>query len=90
MKWEGFHLCRPRVYADRVCLPVHIGHPGDRVRLPVHADRPGDKVRLPVHAGTTSPTMPVVRATGPLVSTLPELVSTHCAKTAQKVFWEGL
>ncbi|MQM00173.1 hypothetical protein Taro_032904 [Colocasia esculenta] len=27
---------------------------------------------------------------GPLVSTLPELVSTHCPKTAQKVFWKGL
>ncbi|MQL83255.1 hypothetical protein Taro_015728 [Colocasia esculenta] len=26
---------------------------------------------------------------GPLVSTLPDLVSTHCPKTAQKVFWEG-
>ncbi|MQL99423.1 hypothetical protein Taro_032147 [Colocasia esculenta] len=25
-----------------------------------------------------------------LVSTLLELVSTHCPKTAQKVFWEGL
>ncbi|MQL72638.1 hypothetical protein Taro_004983 [Colocasia esculenta] len=25
-----------------------------------------------------------------LVSTLPDLVSTHCPKTAQKVFWEGL
>ncbi|MQL78845.1 hypothetical protein Taro_011277 [Colocasia esculenta] len=24
-----------------------------------------------------------------LVSTLPNLVSTHCPKTAQKVFWEG-
>ncbi|MQL87462.1 hypothetical protein Taro_020005 [Colocasia esculenta] len=24
-----------------------------------------------------------------VVSTLPELVSTHCSKTAQKVFWEG-
>ncbi|MQL86395.1 hypothetical protein Taro_018920 [Colocasia esculenta] len=26
---------------------------------------------------------------GALVSTLPELVSTHCPKTVQKVFWEG-
>ncbi|MQL77434.1 hypothetical protein Taro_009837 [Colocasia esculenta] len=26
---------------------------------------------------------------GPLVSTLLDLVSTHCPKTAQKVFWEG-
>ncbi|MQL83817.1 hypothetical protein Taro_016311, partial [Colocasia esculenta] len=25
-----------------------------------------------------------------LVSTLPDLVSTHCPKTSQKVFWEGL
>ncbi|MQL69952.1 hypothetical protein Taro_002229 [Colocasia esculenta] len=27
---------------------------------------------------------------GPLVSTLPDLVSTHCPKLAQNVFWEGL
>ncbi|MQL75307.1 hypothetical protein Taro_007666 [Colocasia esculenta] len=27
---------------------------------------------------------------GPLVSTLVELVSTHCPKTAQKVFWEAI
>ncbi|MQL70957.1 hypothetical protein Taro_003267 [Colocasia esculenta] len=27
---------------------------------------------------------------GPLVSTLLDLVPTHCPKTAQKVFWEGL
>ncbi|MQL90661.1 hypothetical protein Taro_023257 [Colocasia esculenta] len=24
-----------------------------------------------------------------LVSTLPDLVSTHCPKTAQRVFWKG-
>ncbi|MQL92755.1 hypothetical protein Taro_025388 [Colocasia esculenta] len=27
---------------------------------------------------------------GPLVSTLVDLVSTHCPKPAQNVFWEGL
>ncbi|MQL82013.1 hypothetical protein Taro_014487, partial [Colocasia esculenta] len=41
-KWEGFHLCRPRVYTDRVRLPVHAGCPGDRDRPPDHAGRPGD------------------------------------------------
>ncbi|MQL88323.1 hypothetical protein Taro_020884 [Colocasia esculenta] len=46
MKWEGFHLRRPRVYADRVCLPVNTGRPDDRVRLLVHASRPGDRICL--------------------------------------------
>ncbi|MQL90920.1 hypothetical protein Taro_023522 [Colocasia esculenta] len=50
-KWEGFHLCRPRVYADRVRLPIHAGHPSDTVRLPIHTGRPGDRDCLPDHAG---------------------------------------
>ncbi|MQM18676.1 hypothetical protein Taro_051670 [Colocasia esculenta] len=41
-EWEGLHLRRPRVYADRVRLPVYAGRPGDRVRLPVHASHPVD------------------------------------------------
>ncbi|MQL74410.1 hypothetical protein Taro_006774 [Colocasia esculenta] len=28
-EWEGFHLRRPRVYADRDRLPVHAGRPAD-------------------------------------------------------------
>ncbi|MQM05431.1 hypothetical protein Taro_038240, partial [Colocasia esculenta] len=42
-EWEGFHLRRPRVYADRDHLPIHAGRPGDRDRLPVHAGRPDDR-----------------------------------------------
>ncbi|MQL95278.1 hypothetical protein Taro_027944 [Colocasia esculenta] len=53
-QWEGFHLRRPRVYADRVRLPVCTGRPGDRVHLPVHTDHPSDRVCLPVHAGRPS------------------------------------
>ncbi|MQL81937.1 hypothetical protein Taro_014404, partial [Colocasia esculenta] len=63
-KWEGFHLYRPRVYADRVRLPIHSGRPDDKVRLPVHTGHLGDRVRLPVHAGrTASLATLVVRAT---------------------------
>ncbi|MQM15033.1 hypothetical protein Taro_047969 [Colocasia esculenta] len=53
-EWEGFHLRRPRVYADRVRLPVYAGRPDDRDRLPVHAGHPVDRDRLPVHAGRPS------------------------------------
>ncbi|MQM13390.1 hypothetical protein Taro_046315 [Colocasia esculenta] len=42
-KWEGFHLRRPRVYADRVRLRVYAGRFGDREHHPVHAGRPGDR-----------------------------------------------
>ncbi|MQM02113.1 hypothetical protein Taro_034876 [Colocasia esculenta] len=51
MEWEGFHLRRPRVYADRDRLPVHAGHLADRDHLPVHAGRPADRDCLPVLAG---------------------------------------
>ncbi|MQL97062.1 hypothetical protein Taro_029739, partial [Colocasia esculenta] len=49
--WEGVHLCRPRVYADRVRLPDYAGCPNDRVRLPDYAGCPDDRVRLPDYAG---------------------------------------
>ncbi|MQM19587.1 hypothetical protein Taro_052592, partial [Colocasia esculenta] len=42
-EWEGFHLRRPRVYADRVRLLAYAGRPGDRGHLPVHASRPADR-----------------------------------------------
>ncbi|MQL74683.1 hypothetical protein Taro_007045, partial [Colocasia esculenta] len=45
----------------------------------------------PSRSERDSPTRRVLLQNAPaLVSTLPELVSTHCPKTAQKVFWEGL
>ncbi|MQL83603.1 hypothetical protein Taro_016094 [Colocasia esculenta] len=45
--WEGVHLCRPKVYVDRVCLPDYAGCPDDRVCLPDYAGCPDDRVRLP-------------------------------------------
>ncbi|MQM06876.1 hypothetical protein Taro_039707 [Colocasia esculenta] len=58
-EWEGFHLRRPRVYADRDRLPVHTGRPGDRDRLLVHADRPDDRDRLPDPASSVSFPIPI-------------------------------
>ncbi|MQL69108.1 hypothetical protein Taro_001399 [Colocasia esculenta] len=40
--------------------------------------------------GVNEPADKKPKELGPLVSTLLEVVSTHCPKTAQKVFWEGL
>ncbi|MQM14326.1 hypothetical protein Taro_047256, partial [Colocasia esculenta] len=52
--WKGVHLCRPRVYADRVPLPDYAGCLGNRVRLPNYASCPDNRVCLPNYAGCPS------------------------------------
>ncbi|MQM10309.1 hypothetical protein Taro_043202 [Colocasia esculenta] len=93
-KWEGFHLCRPRVYADRVRLPIHAGRLGDRVSLPVHAGHPGDRVRLLVHTGrpgdwTASPPTLVIPATGTTSSTTSVIRATEVESHHPTVDEEG-